>query len=315
MALVLVTAGCLTTDDDDDGDGNGQPPVGTTEGFTFPDVKFRDHLDTMSLMAVFDGDFTIVHVIDSEEGAFEPQFAQIKAVLQRFENVSIHALTLSLDPSSTRDSLAGMADELDADWVFGRPIGDVASALSIVDPLTVFLLDRDHVILLREGDMLGQGRMVQAIEASWGVGPVEDAYPEVGATVPELVWRDIDGVEGALSGWEGSPVLLNVWEMECPFCMELFVELGKVHANYSGEGLRMVSIDLVTWETEEQVRGVMDEYNATWTFAIDGDNIQSRYDIWRLPLLVLLDSEGVVQWVWTGYVHSSVISGEVEKLI
>ncbi|NIP35666.1 MAG: hypothetical protein GWN18_11910, partial [Thermoplasmata archaeon] len=73
--------------------------------------------------------------------------------------------------------------------------------------------------------------------------------------------------------------------------MELFVELGKVHANFSGAGLQMLSVDLITWETEAQVRGVMEEYNATWTFAIDGDNIQSRYDIWRLPLLLLLDAD------------------------
>jgi hypothetical protein len=77
----------------------------------------------------------------------------------------------------------------------------------------------------------------------------------------------------------------------------------------------MVSIDLITWETEDEVRAVQDRYNATWTFAIDGDNIQSRYDIWRLPLLVLLDASGVVQWTWTGYTHSSVITEEVEKLI
>ena len=103
--------------------------------------------------------------------------------------------------------------------------------------------------------------------------------------------------------------------MECLFCLELFTELEKVWANHSADGLQMVSADLITWETPEQVRGVREQYNATWTFAIDGDNIQSRYDIWRLPLLVLLDGEGVVQWVWTGFVHSSVISDEVEKLI
>jgi peroxiredoxin len=314
LSLVLVTSGCLQDDDDGNGDGSGPPPVGTTEGFTFPDFQFSDDTGVVRESTSWGGDFTIVHVIGSTDDVFEPQFAQIRSVLGHFDNVTVRALTIT-SGNDTRQEMDAMAEGLDVTWTTGLPLTDLADELSLVRPMTVFLLDGDHVILLRSDDMLGEGRIVQAIEATWGIEPPEDTYPQVGSTVPDLVWRDIDGNEGSLSDLEGSPVLLNVWEMECPFCMELFVQLEKVWGNYSDEGLQMVSIDLITWETEAQVRGVREEYNATWTFAIDGDNIQSRYDIWNLPLLVLLDGDGVVQWVWTGYIHSSVISGEVEKLI
>lgn len=314
VALVLVTAGCLTTDDDGDDDGNGPPPVGTTEGFTFPDVRYTDEDGVVRGTDSWGGDFTIVHVMASTDDVFEPQVAQIRWVLDHFENVTIEALTITTG-GETRQEMDTMANDLGIAWTIGVPLTNLTDMLSLVRPLTVFLLGPDQVILLRSDDMLGQARIIQAIEATWGIQPPEDAFPEVGSQVPDLVWRDVDGMEGALSDLEGSPVLLNVWEMECPFCMELFVELGKVWSNFSSGGLKMISVDLITWETEAQVRGVMEEYDATWTFAIDGDNIQSRYDIWRLPLLVLLDDDGVVQWVWTGYVHSSVISGEVEKLI
>jgi thiol-disulfide isomerase/thioredoxin len=314
MALILVTAGCITDDDSED-DDDGPPPVGTTQGFTMPDFQFTDGEEVVRDMASWGGDFTIVHVIASEDDVFEPQFAQIRAVLQRVDNVSFEALTLSVDPGSTRDSLDTIADRVEAQWTFGLPVSDLTKKLSIVDPLTVFLLDSDHVIMVRVDDILGQGRVIESIEATWGVEPRTDAQPEVGSAAPDLVWRDIDGVEGSLSSLQGSPVLLHIWEMECPFCIELFVELEKVHANHSSRGLQVVSIDLITWETEEQVGGIRDSFNASWPFAIDGDNIQSRYDIWRLPYMVLIDGDGVVQWSWTGYTHSSVIAGEVEKLI
>jgi thiol-disulfide isomerase/thioredoxin len=314
MAVVLVTAGCLTADDDGDNGGNGPPPVGTTEGFTFPEFEYREHTAIDRTTERWRGHYDIIHVVDSTEEFFEPQVAQLRAVRHHYDNISVQILTLMIG-NETPINLDEIQVLYDIEWTLGTPKTDVVGKLSIIKPLTVFLLDPDRVILLRSDDMLGQARIIQAIEATWGVEPSGDAFPQVGSPVPELVWRDIDGVEGSLSSLEGGPVLLNVWEMECPFCMELFVELGKVHGNYSGEGLRMISIDLVTWETEAQVRGVMEEHNATWTFAIDGDNIQSRYDIWRLPLLVLLDAEGVVQWVWTGYTHSSVIDVEVEKLI
>jgi thiol-disulfide isomerase/thioredoxin len=138
---------------------------------------------------------------------------------------------------------------------------------------------------------------------------------EVGKSAPDLVWVDIDGTKGSLSGLRGSPVLLDIWELECPFCIALFDELVKVDANYSSEGLTIVSIDIITWETEAQVRAERDDHNATWPFAIDGDNVQGRYDLWRLPTLILIDSAGVIQWTFTGLVHSSVISQEVERLI
>lgn len=318
LALIVVSAGCLTGDDGDgDGDGNddGPPPEGTTEGFTMPNFRFTDDQGVVRDMAGWGGDFTVVHVIDPDEDVYGPQFAQVRAVLGRFDNVTVRALTLVSNGSTPGRSMEVLADEYGITWTHGVPLADVEEELSLVNPLTVFLLDADHVILLRSDDILGQGRMVQAIEVTWGIKPPEDAFPEVGSTVPDLVWRDIDGVEGSLSALQGSPVLLNVWEMECPFCIQLFVELEKVSTNHSSQGLQIVSIDLITWETEAQVRGVREQYNATWTFAIDGDNIQSRYDLWRLPTLVLLDGDGVVQWTWTGYTHSSVISGEVEKLI
>ncbi len=314
LALVVISAGCLNEDNDDDGNDDGPPPEGTTEGFTFPEFRFTDEQGIVRQTHSWGGDFTIVHVIDSTQDVFGPQIAQVRAVLDHFDNATVKALTIS-SGNDTRRNMDVMADRLDITWTKGLPLTDLVDTLSLVHPLTVFLLDSDHVILLRSDEMLGQGRIIQAIESTWGIQPPDDAHPTVGSTVPDLVWRDIDGSEGRLSDLEGSPVLLNVWEMECPFCMELFVELQKVHTNYSGEGLQMLSLDLISWETETQVRGVMEEYNATWTFAIDGDNIQSRYDIWRLPLLVLLDAGGVVQWVFSGYVHSSVIAGEVEKLI
>lgn len=314
IALALVSAGCLTVDDDGNGGGNGQPPEGTTEGFTFPDFRFTDAEGVVRQTGSWGGDFTIVHVISSTQDVFEPQVPQIRWVLESFTNVSVRALTISSGNDTARD-MEVLADDMDITWDTGLPLTDLVDELSLVKPLAVFLLGPDHVILLRRDDVVGQARMVQAIEATWGIEPPEDASPQVGSPVPDLVWRDVDGVEGSLSDLEGAPVLLNVWEMECPYCLELFEELERVWANRSDEGLQMVSIDLITWETEDEVRGVMERYNASWTFAIDGDNIQSRYDIWRLPLLVLLDGDGIVRWTWTGYTLWSEIDGEVEKLI
>lgn len=314
LVLAVVAAGCIT-DDDDDGNGGKEPRVGTTQGFVLPDFQFKDGEGVVRSMDSWGGDFTIVQVVKDPTDVFLPQFAQVRAVIERLSNVTVRALTLATDEDVTMPDMEVLASSVPFAWERGLPITDLVDRLSLIRPLTVFLLDADHVILLRSDEPLGEARMVQAIEATWGIEPPEDTEPVVGQALPETVWRDIDGKEGSLSSWRGSPVLLNVWELECPFCLQLFEQLVKVNASWSDQGLRMVSIDLVTWESEVEVAGVRDAHNVTWPIAMDGDDVQSRYDIWRLPLLVLLDGQGEVAWTWTGYVDHSLIDQQVEKLI
>ena len=313
LLLVVSLPGCLEEEVPEEEDD--LPHEGTTEGFRIPDLPLVAHDGSDITLHALDGDYLVVHVVDPADDPFMPQFAQVRSVRSHWDNVTVGAITVRDSQVYNGMSIADIREGAGVDWTFAHGEGRVRQTLSIVRYPTVFVLDPDRVIIERSDEALGQGRIVQAIESTWGVAPPEDAHPEVGRAVPELVWRDVDGVDGALSDLRGSPVLLNVWEMECPFCMQLFGDLQAVHSNRSAQGLRIVSIDIITWETEDQVRSVMEDYNATWTFAVDGDNIQSRYDIWRLPLLVLLDGDGVVQWTWTGYVHHTIIDGEVEKLI
>ncbi len=314
VVAVAILPGCIE-EPDEGPDDNDLPMEGTTQGFRMPDFEMTT-LEGWSLdLRDFSGDMTIIHTVGHTKGPFMPQFAQIKAARSHFINISVEAITLFPEGSFDDAMMAALFQEVGAGSTFALVSDDIQDTLSLQKYPTIFIIDVDHVILERSDEALGQGRIIQAIEATWGIEPPEDTAPQVGSTVPDLVWRDVNGTEGRLSDLRGSPVILNVWEMECPFCMQLFVELEKVYSNHSGQGLQMVSIDLITWETEDQVRSVMEKYNATWTFAIDGDNIQSRYSIWRLPLLVLLDGDGVVQWTWTGYTHHSIIDEEVEKLI
>ena len=315
LLILLMTAvlpGCL---DEDAPDEKELPHEGTTNGFLMSDFNVTTHDGTTLGLWSIDAEYVIIHVVDPAAEPFMPQFAQIRSVLGHWDNVTVEALTIRDSQVYGGMTMGDLRDEVDADWTFSTPKGVIQDILSIQDYPTVFVLDADQVILERSDEALGQGRIVQVIEATWGIQILEDVHPEVGGTVPDLVWRDMDGVEGRLSDLRGSPVIVNVWEMECPFCLLLFEDLVKVYTNYSGEGLEIVSLDLITWETDDEVRSVKESYNATWTFAVDGDNIQSRYDLWQLPLTVLLDGDGIVQWTWTGYVHHTLIAENVEKLI
>jgi thiol-disulfide isomerase/thioredoxin len=313
---VLITLVFFLLGAEDEPDDKERPPVeGTTKGFLLPDVSYTDHLGDPGTLRELEADYTVLHVVSPIEAPFNPQYVQLKVLRDQFANVTIEALTLSADGRSSPTSMATLRGAMGADWSFGVPEEDLNSTLSLIDFPTVFLLDGEKVVLERSDEPIGQGALIGIIEGLWGLEPDPDIGPYVGEVAPEIVWRDIDGNEGTLSDLRGSVVIVNVWEYECPWCMQLFPQLRKVFQNYSAEGVEMVSLDLITWETEDLVRTVAEEHNATWAFAVDGDNLQSRYDLWRLPSIMILDQDGVVRWRAENYVPSSIISEEVEKLI
>ena len=318
VIAVLPAAGCLVEEErPGDGGGGPRPPFeGTTRGFRLPDVAFTDSTGAAGSLRNVSADFTILHMESPiVNGSFLPQYAQIKHVRRALPNLTVAAVTLSVDPRSTLASMAELRALAGADWTVGVALGDANLTLSLRRFPTVFLLDRDKVVLNRSDEPLGEGRIIEAIQATWGQRPDAAVGPAVGQRAPEMVFRDVDGVEGSIGAWRGQVVLVEVWEIECPWCIEQFHELGALAANYSSRGLRLLSIDVVYWETDAMVKAVATEHGATWPFAVDGDNVQSRYDVWRVPTLVLVDRQGVVRWTAFGYSPYATLAQEVERLI
>jgi thiol-disulfide isomerase/thioredoxin len=316
ISLIIVSAGCLTDDGDDDDDNGGLPHVGTTEGFLFPDITMETAGIGENRVRDAEADVVVIQVVESVayEEDIRLQFGHFGPVRSAYLNLSKVFITVVAGPDVTMTDLEGLANDHSLD----NPsivVGDVVDKLSIRKFPTVFLLDERKVIFLRSDGHIGQGKMVAAIEEQWELQPEVETGLDVGDRAPSLLWRNLTDKWGWLENYRGSVVIINVWEFECPFCLLLMEELRQVYLNYSDQGLKIISIDHNPDDTDQRVQAVIDEYNATWSFAIDSDNIQSRYDIWEEPVVYLLDRGGVIRWHNLGLIDSSVIAGEVEKLI
>jgi len=315
LALAMPMTGCLVEEERPDDDG--LPPVheGTTEGLRLPDFAFTDHAGAARTLRAIEADITVLHVDSPYNWSFLPQYTQLKWVRRALPNVTVAAVTLSVDSRSSVASMAALRAEAGADWDLGVPQGDLNYTLSLRRFPTVFVLDRDKVVLERSDEPLGQARILAVIREELGLPSAPAEGPGVGERAPDLVFRDIDGREGSVSGLSGSVVLVDVWQILCPWCIEQFSVLREMHANFSSRGLSILSPDVVYWETDEEVRAVAAANNATWTFLVDGDNVQSRYGVLRVPTLFLVDREGVVRWSHEGYAPYSTLAQEVERLI
>jgi peroxiredoxin len=315
LALAMPITGCLVEEERPDHDG--PPPVheGTTEGLRLPDFAFTDHTGTTRTLRAIEANITLLHVDSPYNWSFLPQYTQLKWVRRALPNVTIAAVTLSVDSRSTPASMAALRAAAGADWDLGVPQGDLNYTLSLRRFPTVFVLDRDKVVLERSDEPLGEARILEVIREELGLPLPATEGPGVGERAPDLVFRDIDGREGSVSGLDGSVVLIDVWQILCPWCIEEFNALQELYANYSSQGLAILSPDVVYWETDGEVRAVAAANNATWTFLVDGDNVQSRYGVLRVPTMFLVDREGVVRWSHEGYAPYSTLAQEVEKLI
>lgn len=316
LGLMMVTAGCLTDDGGNGDDGNGDlPHEGTTEGFLFPDIRLETVGIGENRIHQLEADLIVVQVVASASiDDIRLQKTHFGPIRDRFSNTTEYYITVVADPDTTTAEL----EALESDHNIDLPSiarGDIVDTLSVKRYPTVFMLDERKVIFLRNDGQVGQGKMIQAIEDHWGVPPAVETGLEPGDVPPDLLWIDMDGQVGWVDNYWDHVLIINVWENECPFCILLMEELHQVYLNYSHLNFEIVSIDHNPEDSEQIVRNVREEYNATWKFAIDSDNIQSRYDIWREPVIFLIDKDGVIRWTNIGLVDSSIIAGEVEKLI
>ncbi len=313
LAISVVAAGCLTRDDGDgDDDGKGLPHEGITEGFLFPDITLDLLGEGFTGLRSLEADLVVLHLVASASyDDMRVQDEHISRLKYRFDNATASYFTVVTDPAVTYQELRDLAGHTDDDPC--KATLDLVDRLSLTEFPAVFILDERKVIVLRSEGQVGEGRMIEAVEEHWGVQPPVVTGLEPGDVAPDLLWIDVDGNTGWLDDYQDRVVIINVWENECPFCLLLMEELAQVRANHTE--LVIVSIDHNPDDGEQVVRGVRERYNATWTFAIDSDNIQSRYDVWLEPVIYLIDEEGIIRWHNIGLVDSSVIAGEVEKLI
>jgi thiol-disulfide isomerase/thioredoxin len=116
-----------------------------------------------------------------------------------------------------------------------------------------------------------------------------------------------DGARVRLSELRGRPVLINFWARWCTSCLS---EMPEIKALQSERGIDAVTVLAINaGETPSQAQEFIDFLEAPFIYGLDTDlTVADAYGVYGLPLSVFIDSDGVIQAVYSGHANSKLLA-------
>jgi cytochrome c biogenesis protein CcmG, thiol:disulfide interchange protein DsbE len=146
-------------------------------------------------------------------------------------------------------------------------------------------------------------------------GCITDDNKNTNDTGDNFTFATLDNKQEHLSDYRGKVVILDMMATWCQPCQYQMLELRKIYSNYSDNDLEIISIDIDTQETAQQLENYRNTfasygYNLDWTFGMDDGSIASKYLGQGIPTLCIFDQQGNLSFKHEGIsVYSSIPSG------
>jgi peroxiredoxin len=226
-------------------------------------------------------------------------------------------------PSSTRGASWGFQSRGTAPpkMRFSRsPVPGVAlwlvgsEAMKLPDAVKALTDWRDRLAKL--APVAETGTPSPAPDRTFTTGPfTPPSEPELlGKAAPEFTLKDVDGREITLASLRGKPVLLDFWATWCEPCRVATPHIQALHDQYKDKGLMVLGID--TNEPAETARKYFVDQKYTFANLLgSGSDVIKNYGANGIPLVILIDKDGVVRYIHRGWRTGMDLTPEVKKLI
>ncbi len=144
-------------------------------------------------------------------------------------------------------------------------------------------------------------RSVLAAGVAWcvaGCSSGPPTGPREGQQAPDFSVQTLDGTLLSIDSAAGRPSLVVFWASWCGPCRREAVEIAGIVQNY-GERLQVVSIN--SGEDTTKVKLTAREWGMSWPVGLDPrGSISSAFQVDALPLVLVLDPQGVVRFRGNG---------------
>ncbi len=161
--------------------------------------------------------------------------------------------------------------------------------------------------------------VVVSLLALLGFGLTRDAdtlaSPLVGGAAPDFELPELDG-DGtvSLSGFRGSPVVVNFWASWCLACIQEHPVLVDAWRTYRDQGVKMVGV--VYQDTRENARRYLKERGGGWTQVTDpGTRVAIDFGVYGVPETFFIDPQGIITHKHIGPVTDEIMRREIGALL
>ena len=140
--------------------------------------------------------------------------------------------------------------------------------------------------------------------------------PAIGRAAPEIAGDDVDGKPMKLSDFRGKVVLLNFGCHEtCAPCRAMYPYERSLSNRLVGEPFALLGFD-VNADAKTLSAAMRAEGNTWRSWCEQGrGSIASRWVSGGIPLLYLIDHEGVIRARYVGFPGKDVLDHAIEKLL
>jgi len=136
---------------------------------------------------------------------------------------------------------------------------------------------------------------------------------ETGGNAPNFTLTDTDGNIFSLSDFRGKVVVLDLMATWCGPCVYEIPNLKEVQQHY-GDSIIILSIS-VGGDSNQELKNFKVEQGATWRFAIDTDDVGTKYGALYIPKLVIIDKNGNIEFANEGVTSSSTLIEKIDGLL
>jgi peroxiredoxin len=133
-----------------------------------------------------------------------------------------------------------------------------------------------------------------------GIGASFAAAQLAGSRAPDFVLKSFSGENLRLSEYRGEVVLLSFWANWCSDCPAQLAQINTLYGSLADSGLQPLTVSMDT--NQRNADELMAALEIRYPVLDDaGLEISRLYDVESLPIVVLIDREGIAREVIEGY--------------
>lgn len=153
-----------------------------------------------------------------------------------------------------------------------------------------------------------------AAQSSSGEAGVLEPAPIAGHPAPDFELNTLDGEAIRLSDYRGKPVVVNFWATWCGPCRSEFPDFQDAAVD-NADSLVILGVNSTSADQRDNIPPFLEEFGVTFPIVLDeqGDAVET-YRVLGLPTTIFIDSNGIINEVFTGPLNKAYIESKITEL-